>query len=166
MPSPSLNEEQAANQKKALQEMHAKRREKKAEGTLPKRSDTGLPKVSSTLLKKLKPLEDKAIKNISDSINGLDGVGKVSIDNSRWLLQQLIGLEKAILDAKAQNLKFKVELERAKNAGVPLESKTPAEKAQEFGKPRAVDLANAVTSYDPSWDEDDFVYENDEEDDS
>jgi hypothetical protein len=168
-----LTPEQRKKQKEALDEFHKQRKEDRAAGLVPPRSDKGIPKITSTLLKKLKALQDSAIENIEASILGhykktLDGkeitVDKTSLDNSRWLLQQVTALEKAELDAKTQALKYQIEIKKAMEAGA-IAKEDPIEKAREAAaKGEHISLASQITSYDPDWDEEEeFVYENDPE---
>lgn len=156
-PSPLINEEQAAKQKKALQEYNEKRR---AEGTIGKRK---------SLAARIKELLDPSLENIEHVVRGTGDIDKNRYDVSKWIVSQALATEKHNFEIKKLRLSAK-KAEAEANAGGYGDNSSAAlkAKANEDGTPK-LSLA-----YNPEWDkqrkitddipEDEDEYEYDEED--
>lgn len=140
MPSKKLTPEQALKQKAALAEFHKNKNK-------PTSTDSvRTPRAISDMARQLKPLLPDALVNIENCIRKVGDTDKLSVETSKWVITQIMSAEKAALEDRMQRLKLKAQEKQAKDLGL-IETKTPAEKAQEFGKPRL------IMDYEPEWDE-------------
>ena len=156
-PSPLITAEQAAKQKKALQEYNEKRR---AAGKVGKQKN---------LAGKLKELLPAALDNIRNVVEGTGDIDKNRYDASKWIVSQSMITEKHSHELKLRRLAAK-KSEAEANAGGYGDNSSAAlkAKANDDGTPK-LSLA-----YNPEWDkqrkitddipEDEDEYEYDEED--
>jgi len=148
MPQGVLTEQQKADQKAKLKEFHEKGKTGEAKtsaNTIRPRKNRSL----KTLSDRMAAMLPKALNIIEDVIDGKE-VDKQKVDVAKYVANHAVTLTKAQLQEEADILKYKVDLEKAKDANI-----IPREDPQETAKALAA-TGSHIRKLDipESWEED------------
>ena len=147
-----LSPEQRELQKQKVKEYHRLKREGNYVPKNKKEETFGihLPRKITEINRKLEHSLDQAINNIADMVSGKPTADKNRVEVSKWLINTYTANELKSYEVKIKRIEAARKQKEAEQDGV-IDTKSPKEKAEEFGSPRLVE--NVDFEYDAAWDE-------------